>query len=175
MTKDFTLNYTLSVKEETRARRADMFRKKSTLAAWIASALFYIIIVILPKALAVLEGDDPLDSLLLNLLIFFGLFGGVFLIQWFYPLGVRVTGADREVTVSDEGVRSQSPMARRLLYWVSFTSALETREFFLLRVGGQTMWPVPKRSLADSVALQGLRDLIHAHVPNAKLLDRPEK
>ena len=173
MTTDFTLNYTLSVKEETRARRADVLRKKTTWAAWSAAALFFIAVVILPQALAVLDGDEPLNSLLPGFLVFFSLFAAVFAFIWFYPLGVRVTGADREVTVSNEGVSSQSPVARRLLYWVNFTGALETREFFLLRIGGQSMWPVPKRGLPDAAALQGLRDLIRAHVPAARLLDRP--
>ncbi len=171
MPKDFTLNYTLSVKEETRARRADAFRKKSIWATWAVSTLFYCAVVILPQALTVLEGDEPLNSLLPGLLIFFGISAAVFVHMWIYPVGARVTGADRAVTVSDEGVSSKSPVARRLLYWVNFTSALETREFFLLRMGGGSMWPVPKRSLADSAALQGLRDLIRKHVPEARLLD----
>lgn len=171
MTHDFALNYTLSVKEETRARRSDALRKRSTWIAWAVSALFFVAAVILPKALAVLDGDEPLNSLLPGLLIFFGIFGGIFAHMWFYPLGVRVTGADREVTVSNEGVCSRSPVARRLLYWVNFTSAVETREFFLLRMGGGSMWPVPKRSLAEPAALQGLRDLIRKHVPDARLLD----
>lgn len=175
MTKDFTLNYTLSVKEEVRARRADLLRKKSIWVASGVSALFFIVVVILPKALAVLEGDKPLNSLLPGLLLFFGIFAAIFARMWFYPLGARVTGADREVTVSSEGVSSRSPVARKLLYWVNFTGALETREFFLLRMGGQNMWPVPKRCFADSAALQGLRDFIRAHVPNAELLDRPKK
>ena len=175
MTNDFALNYALSVKEETRARRADALRKRSTWAAWAGSALFFIAVVILPKALAVLDGDEPLSSLLPGLLIFFGIFGAIFARMWFYPLGARVTGPDREVTISNEGLNSRSPVARRLLYWVNFTSAVETREFFLLRMGGGSMWPVPKRSLADSAVLQGLRDLIRAHVPDAELLDRPEK
>lgn len=171
MTKDFVLKYTLSVKEETRARRADFLRKKSTWVAWSMSALFFIVVAIFTKALAVLEGDKPLSSLLPVSLWFLGLSAAVFAFGWFYPVGMRVAGADREVTISDEGVRSRSPVARRLLYWVNFTSALETREFFLLRTGAQSMWPVPKRSLADSGALQALRDLIRAHVPAARLLD----
>ncbi len=171
MPKDFALNYTLSVKEETRARRADAFRKKSIWATWAVSSLFYCAVVVLPQALTVLEGDEPLSALLLGLLIFFGLFGAIFAYIWFYPVGAPVSGADREVTVSDEGISSRSPLARRLLYWVNFTNALETREFFLLRMGGGSMWPVPKRSLADSAALQDLRDLIRKHVPDARLLD----
>ena len=171
MSKDFTLNYTLSMKEETRARRADAFRKKSIWVMWGVSALLFAVAVVLPKALAVLEGDESSQSLLPGLLLFFGISAAVFARMWFYPAGVRVTGADREVTVSDEGVRSRSPVARRLLCWVNFTSALETHEFFLLRMGGGGMWPVPKRSLADPAALQGLRDLIRARVPDARLLD----
>lgn len=171
MSMDFTVNYTLSVQEETRARRADAFRKKSIWAAWSVSTLFYFAVVILPKALAVLDGEEPLRSLLPGLLIFLCIFGAIIVQMWFFPLGVRVSGANREVTITGEGIRSQTPVARRLLYWVNFTSALETREFFLLRMGGGSMWPVPKRSLADSAALQGLRNLIRAHVPDVRLLD----
>lgn len=171
MTNDFVLNYTLSVKEETRARRADVLRKKSIWIAWSISALFFVVVAIVPKVVAVLDGEKPLSSLVPVFLLFFGLFAAIFAFTWFYPVGMHVTGADREVTVSNEGVRSRSRVARRLLYWVNFTNALETRDFILLRMGGHGMWPIPKRSLADSAALEGLRDMIRGHVPDARLLE----
>ena len=174
MTTDFTVTYTLTAEVEARARRVDFLRKKMTWVVLGASALFFIAFAIFPPVLAVLEGVEPLNSLRTPFLYFAGL--GVFwlLVYRFYPQGIRAAGADKEVSVSDEGISSKSPVAHRLLYWVNFTNALETGDFFLLRTGGQNVWVVPKSNLGDSAILQGLRDLIRVHIPDARLLDQPD-
>lgn len=172
MAADFSVTYTLTAKEETRARRANILRRKTTWVVPGAVALF-LVLLFTPEVLAVLRGDKPPGSLLPEFLLFSGFIVFNTVVLGFSSFGMRSNGADKEVTVSSEGVSAQSPVARRLLYWVNFTSARETGEFFLLRTGGQTIWPVPKRELADSAALQGLRELIREHVPDARLLDQP--
>lgn len=173
MTTEFTVTCTLTATEEARARRVNYYRKKSSVVGF-GVLLLIIAALVSPEVLDVLRGDEPLNSLMPP----FWTLSGLGVIWWvifrFFTPGSRATGGDKEVTVSSEGVSSQSPVARRLLYWVNFTSALETGDFILLRIGGQSLWAIPKRDIVDSAVLQGLRDLIRAHVPDTRLLDRPQ-
>lgn len=98
---------------------------------------------------------------------------------WMYPrlvarnspgLGIEIEG-----TVSVDGIASRSALGKHETAWAGYAGTLESTNHFLLYLGRHVFNPFPKRAFADPQDVDRLRDLIRAHVPKAKLLDRPKK
>lgn len=93
-------------------------------------------------------------------------------IYFVYPARVARSapdvGVEFDITVDDAGITVNGGVANSRFSWEYFVSALETADDFLLAAGGGFQ-AYPKRSLRNQSEIEQFRELIRAHVANAKL------
>jgi hypothetical protein len=167
--------YTLTEQHYVRAMRAFM-----RLQIWRFILIVLGIVVAMPLVMA-LAGFVSLGASWLAPIM--GMCAGVAAVVWlqwvwrpkYLARNSPFVGIEYEMTFSPDGVSSRSSNGNANTQWSVYTVAHETFEYFLLCSGKNLFYPFPKQAFADPKDVDRFRDLVRAHVPNAKLLDRPKK
>lgn len=177
VSEPFAFQYTLDELDFVRTLREHARRQVPTVLRWM---LLVVVLFVLASTVLNWTGRPQLTAgefLVLALMIL--LPGFLFWwLWWWHPkrvarcapyLNVKIDG-----TVSGDGVVSQSRLGHHETKWDSYSAAVESSDHFLLYLGRNVFSPFPKRAFDLPADVNRFRELIRAHVPNAKLLDRPK-
>ena len=165
MSDSLSFKYILTEGDAVSAFRFQAFRSK---LLWVLWGLFILMVAytFYHQIQAVWLGHRAWSSLLRTVLSFGALGVAWFAFNWFYPYWTArrwpAVGVEKEVTVSDEGMTTRSPLGYSESAWANFTGVLETDEFFLLQMGRANFLPIPKRDLAKISAVSDFRELLRA-------------
>lgn len=168
MAPDVSFKYTLTEGDFVRTLHAhgrkQVWRWVSwiLLAAWALSAGFW--------AVDSIRGSG-LNAGMIVLLILVTI-GPAALAWWRWWMNPRLVargspglGVEVEGTASVDGIVSCSALGTHETAWISYSTALESADHFLLYLGRNVFKPFPKRSFADPKDVDRFRDLLRAHVP----------
>jgi hypothetical protein len=165
---------TISV-QQTRADFIDLWRAtRFKYSTWILYpvALFY-----LYWAFAVFMNDGYTAETSFSILQFcfvalFAFFGAFIVPQLRARMSLRgpVAREQRNISVSPQGVRVESPVFTATYNWTAFTLIKETKQSLVLFTAPIVALIMPKRAFSSPDELQRVRSLIKEHFPGRKTL-----
>jgi len=166
VSESITFKHTLTEADFVSAYRAYVRSKRSW---WITWALMF---GLAPGMYVFMSyGGIPQRHSLAVALFLGAMYGALF--WWSFSVHPRraarsspFLNVEMEVTVSSEGLKWQSILAKGEAGWAAYIGGLESADHFLLFGGKNLYYLYPKRGISTPEAMEKLRALLRAHVPN---------
>lgn len=177
MADSLTFKYTLAEEDFVLALRAHAFGRMPRWLRWIALAALLFVLV---SAVHYVISWPSARNFGMFWLIFVAVFPVVWFcwVWWWHPKRVAreapYLNAGVEGTASVDGIASRSRLGNHEAGWGSYSAAFESADHFLLYLGRNVFNPLPKRAFTNPQDVIRFRELIRAHVPKARLLNRQE-
>ncbi|MCK5276164.1 MAG: YcxB family protein [Alphaproteobacteria bacterium] len=174
MSDSITFKFTLTEEDFVQASHVHAFSQKRW---WITWAVFFGLWIV-PLAAVLLDKGLAGDALyrLLPFLAGLASVAVLFMLAWSWQpkraaRGSPYLGVEMEGVASSDGLAMDSPLGKQEAAWASYSTVLESADHFLLYLARNAYAPLPKRAFADQTDIGRFRELVRAHVPNARVLD----